>query len=83
MKDKEPGTPGQANRAFSAREECGEELLNPGMNSRGKTGAGAGAIPPCEAEADAATSREGVQAGTQRDRIHKTEDNDPATARNR
>jgi len=83
MKDKEPGKPGQAKRAPSARKEFGEELRNPGMNAQGRTGAGAGAIPPSEAAADAATSGAGVQAGTRRDGIHKTEDDDSAAARDR
>ncbi|HUD95812.1 hypothetical protein [Sphingobium sp.] len=65
-----------ANPERTGREEFGEELRNPGMNAEGRTGAGAGAIPPSEAEADAATSRAGEQAGTPRDAIHQTEDDD-------
>jgi hypothetical protein len=66
---------------LDAREEFGEELRNPGMNAQGNTGAGAddGAAkaPPSEAEADAATRRSREQAGTQRDILHRTEDDGP------
>lgn len=61
---------------LSAREEFGEELLNPGMNAEGRTGAGASPIPPSEAEADAAAGGHGQQAGTARDGIHVTENGD-------
>jgi len=79
-----PGTDKPTNDTErSPREEFGDELSNPGANTDGRTGAGAGPTTPSEAEADAATGRDGDQAGTSRDGDHEIEDGGPKTSKTR
>lgn len=79
-----PGTDKPVNATQrSPREDFGDELSNPGANTDGRTGAGAGPATPSEAGVDAATSRDGDQSGTSRDGDHEIEDDGPQPSKKR